>query len=53
MIKGWEQGLPGIQAGGQRTLIIPASLGYGATAQTNIPANSALIFDVEVLSITP
>lgn len=53
VIKGWEQGLPGMQAGGQRTLIIPASLGYGATAQTNIPANSALIFDVEVMSITP
>jgi len=53
VIQGWEQGLLGMQAGGRRTLIIPADLGYGSQAQTNIPANSALIFDVEVISITP
>lgn len=53
VIKGWEDGLLGMKAGGRRTLIIPASMGYGSTAQTNIPANSALIFDVEVVSVTP
>lgn len=52
VIKGWEQGLVGMKAGGRRTLIIPASLGYGSEAQTNIPANSALIFEVEAISIT-
>jgi FKBP-type peptidyl-prolyl cis-trans isomerase len=53
VIKGWEDGLLGMQAGGRRTLYIPANLAYGSNAQTNIPANSALIFEVEVISITP
>jgi FKBP-type peptidyl-prolyl cis-trans isomerase len=52
VIKGWEDGLVGMQAGGRRTLIIPASLAYGSNAQTNIPANSALVFEIEVISIT-
>ena len=52
VIAGWEQGLLGMKAGGKRTLIIPASMAYGSTAKTNIPANSPLIFDVEVTSIT-
>jgi len=52
VIAGWEQGLLGMKAGGKRTLIIPAEMAYGSTAKTNIPANSPLIFDVEVTSIT-
>jgi peptidylprolyl isomerase len=52
VIQGWEQGLLGMKVGGKRTLIIPADLAYGSTAKTNIPANSPLIFDVEVTSIT-
>ncbi|KQZ38887.1 FKBP-type peptidyl-prolyl cis-trans isomerase [Duganella sp. Root1480D1] len=52
VIQGWEQGLQGMKAGGKRTLIIPANLAYGSTAKTNIPANSPLIFDVEVTSVT-
>ncbi|WP_426340700.1 FKBP-type peptidyl-prolyl cis-trans isomerase [Pseudoduganella sp. S-14] len=52
VIKGWEDGLLGMKAGGKRTLIIPASMGYGATGQGSIPANAPLIFDVEVTSIT-
>jgi len=52
VIAGWEQGLLGMKAGSKRTLIIPAEMAYGSTAKTNIPANSPLIFDVEVTSIT-
>jgi FKBP-type peptidyl-prolyl cis-trans isomerase FkpA len=51
VIAGWEQGLLGVKEKGKRTLVIPASLAYGSNAQPNIPANSALIFDIEVKSV--
>lgn len=52
VIPGWDQGLIGMKVGGQRMLIIPADLGYGATgAGTSIPPNAALVFDVALLSI--
>lgn len=51
VIPGWDQGVLGMKAGGKRTLVIPAELAYGARASDKIPANSALVFDIEVLSI--
>lgn len=52
VIKGWDQGVLGMKVGGQRTLTVPPSLGYGSTGVSGvIPANATLVFDVQLLSV--
>lgn len=52
VIQGWVDGLPGMKVGGRRELIIPPAEAYGKTGQPpTIPANSTLIFDVDLLSV--
>ena len=52
VIKGWDQGVAGMKVGGQRTLVIPPDMGYGARGFPGaIPPNSVLIFDVELLEV--
>jgi FKBP-type peptidyl-prolyl cis-trans isomerase len=52
VIKGWTEGVPGMKVGGIRRLIIPAGIAYGAHSPApNIPANSDLVFDIELVAI--
>jgi FKBP-type peptidyl-prolyl cis-trans isomerase FkpA len=49
LIEGWIIGIPLLQKGGKGTFIIPSELAYGSQAQQGIPANSVLIFDIELI----
>lgn len=52
VIAGWDQGVEGMKVGGRRRLIIPAELAYGAAGSPpSIPANAALVFDVDLVSV--
>lgn len=51
VIKGWEVGIAGIKAGGERRLTVPASMAYGNSKVPGIPPNSTLTFDVKCLEV--
>jgi peptidylprolyl isomerase len=52
VIKGWDEGVMNMKVGGERTLIIPAELGYGSREIPGvIPANSTLIFNIKLIAI--
>jgi peptidylprolyl isomerase len=52
VINGWTKGVPGMKVGGTRRLIIPADMAYGSQSpSSNIPPNSDLVFDIELVKI--
>ncbi len=52
VISGWTHGVPGMKVGGTRRLIIPAEQAYGSSSPApNIPANSDLVFDIDLVAI--
>lgn len=52
VIKGWADGVPGMKVGGTRRLVIPAAQAYGDRSPApNIPANSDLVFDIDLVAI--
>ena len=48
LIKGWQYGLPHINTGGRMLLLVPSALGYGNSANGKIPANSVLVFTIDL-----
>jgi peptidylprolyl isomerase len=51
LIKGWQEGIPGMKVGGVRRLKIPPELAYGKKERAKIPANSTLVFEIELLAL--
>lgn len=52
VISGWTVGVPGMKVGGTRRLIIPSAMAYGSVrAAANIPPNSDLVFDIELVAL--
>jgi FKBP-type peptidyl-prolyl cis-trans isomerase FkpA len=50
-IPGFEQGVQGMLVGGTRTVLVPASLGYGASGNGSVPPNSGLVFQITLNSV--
>ncbi len=51
VIQGWQEGIPLFKEGGSGILLIPSALGYGSQSVGSIPANSVLIFDVNLIDV--
>jgi FKBP-type peptidyl-prolyl cis-trans isomerase FkpA len=52
LIQGFQQGVVGMKAGGQRRLIIPPALAYGSNPPSGIPVNATLVFEITLISVS-
>lgn len=53
VIKGWEEGVPGMRVGGKRRVFIPAKLAYGDKGTRGVPPKSDLVFEIELVGAGP
>ena len=51
LVKGWQIGIPHIKTGGNIILFVPSALGYGGASLGPIPANSVLVFDIDLIAV--
>jgi len=51
VIQGFDQGVTGMLVGGKRTLLVPSSMGYGASGFGSIPPNAGLVFDITLTAV--
>ena len=51
VIDGFDQGVLGMKVGGKRTILVPSSMGYGATGKAPIPPNAGLVFDISLTAV--
>ncbi|UCC26343.1 MAG: FKBP-type peptidyl-prolyl cis-trans isomerase [Gemmatimonadales bacterium] len=51
VIRGWNQGIPGMKVGGRRRLVVRPGLAYGSRGTPNVPGNSTLVFEVQLLDV--
>lgn len=51
VIKGWEEGVTGMKVGGKRTLLVPASMGFGKDGLGPVPSTASLNFEIELVGI--
>jgi len=52
VVEGWQKGLPGAKVGGRRLLVLPPSMGYGASGSGPIGPNETLIFVVDIIGVS-
>jgi len=51
VIRGWNQGIPGMRLGGIRRLVVRAELGYGSRGRGRVPPNATMVFDVQLVDV--
>lgn len=51
VIRGWNQGIPGMKIGGRRKLVVRPGLAYGSRGSANVPGNATLVFEVQLVDV--